>query len=110
LLRPLPVSKYLPIFAHLDSLFFNEIWCIKWCFEHKKNPSNHLICRDLTSFVIDLSSGNGNYFEHIMAILELIEPIINSKTQMVSNVGNHQIKDGSMPLKTKKNFRKGKGL
>jgi hypothetical protein len=52
----------------------------------------------------------GVFFEQIMAILELIEPIVNSKNQLVSNAGNLQIKDESKPLTTKRNVRKGKGL
>jgi len=45
-----------------------------------------------------------------MAILELIEPIVNSKIQIVSNAVSPQIKNKSKSLKTKRNVKKGKGL
>jgi hypothetical protein len=51
-------------------------------------------------------SVRGSFFEQIMAIFELIEPIVNSKIQIVSNAVSPQIKNKSKSLKTKRNVRK----
>ena len=60
--------------------------------------------------IISSSSVQGKFFEHIMDILELIEPIIDSKFQAETNASKLQIQDVTKPLKTKKDVRKGKGL
>jgi hypothetical protein len=57
-----------------------------------------------------LGSVHGRFFEQIMAILELIEPIVLSKNQVVSNAANPQIKNVAKPIKTKRNLKKSKGL
>ena len=45
-----------------------------------------------------------------MDILELIEPIVNSKNLIESYSGKAQIGDVAKPLKAKRNARKGKGI
>lgn len=64
----------------------------------------------ISSLFLMFSSERGKLFEHIMDILELIEPIIDSKVQVESNMSRPQITNVAKPLKTKKNVRKGKGL